>query len=144
MVKRIEEEETRKILATLNSGVSLGESAKRHGRSKGAVSNIAKRHGVTFERSRTKKAAKATREYAEAERLILSDELFEKLRGLAESTLDSGDFRDLVVSFGILTDKRRLETGEATSRHESVDPERRRRMRESLDEVAARRRKRAG
>ncbi len=136
--------ERERIAAALRAGGKRNEVAREFERSPSVISKIAVDGGIEFDRSQVKKAAKATREYAEAERLILSDELFEKLRGMAESTLDSGDFRDLVVSFGILTDKRRLETGEATSRHESVDPERRARMKESLDEVAAQRRKSVG
>ena len=45
-------------------------------------------------------------------------------------------FKDGVTGYAIGIDKHRLETGEATSRTEQIDPERRNKMRESLDELA--------
>jgi len=52
----------------------------------------------------------------------LGDEALNLLDRLSADDTAAKDVRDLAISFGILFDKLRLESGEATSRVESVSP----------------------
>jgi hypothetical protein len=115
----IEHKEREGIAAALRAGGKRNEVARKFKRSFGAVSKIAAEIGITFDQSHAKKASEARRVYAAEERLLLSDEMFEKLREMVAKAEDAGNFRYLAVSYGILTEKRLLETGEATNRNEN-------------------------
>lgn len=118
MPAAIEQKEREAIAETLSTGVSVGETAKRHKRSKGAVSKIAQQHGIVFERSNTKKASQAKRDYALAERIELLNDGFDKARELLAGITEVKDLQAWMISVGTGIDKRRLEDGEATSRDE--------------------------
>jgi transposase-like protein len=119
MPAALPQDERNKIAAALKSGGKRNEVAREFGRSPALVSKIASEEGIEFDRSQTKKAADATREYALAERLRVSNELFEKLRAMTGEVATPGQLRELATAYGILTDKRRLEDGEVTARSES-------------------------
>lgn len=136
----VSSEERARIVSYLNDGKSQGWVAKEEKRSKSTISEIANKAGISTERSATKKASEAHRDYAQAERLLLLNEGFDKARDVLKHIGLADDLKDWSVAVGTLIDKRRLEDGKATSRHENADPERRRKMRDTLDEVSARRR----
>lgn len=135
----IGDKERHKIAAALRSGGKRNEVARDFKRSAGAISKIAKEEGIEFDRSHTKKATEARLAYGEDRRLELIGKGFEKASALLEALQDAGEFRNWTIGFGTLVDKARLETGKATSRTETVDPEVRRRVRAGLDELAKRR-----
>jgi len=57
-----------------------------------------------------------TTEFVREKRLQLSDVMFRKCWELTEKCDDPSQFRNLCVSYGILTDKRLLEEGAPTQR----------------------------
>ncbi len=134
-------DERREIADAVRAGGRRNEIARKFGRSPGAVSKIAAACGVEFDRVQTEKATRAAKDYALAGRLELGNAMFDAVGEMLGSAKTPQELKDLATTFGILTDKRRLDDGEATNRTESVSPERRQRMKESLDEVAAQRRK---
>jgi hypothetical protein len=71
--------------------------------------------------AKTAAATEALVEYAADRRRALSDLLFSRVEVMAQTANDSGVLKDLATTFGILTDKRRLEEGKATERTEAVD-----------------------
>ena len=114
--------ETRQaVLAALLAGTGVGETARRFRVGKATVSRIAAAAGLDLERSQTKKATGARVRYAQERRLELSDKLFGKVEALLDGELDPQQLQPLVTAFAILTDKRRLEEGEVTDRHEHRD-----------------------
>lgn len=72
-------------------------------------------------REATKKASAAIAVYGAERRRELSDLLFSRVNVVAQNSNDPGALKDLATTFGILTDKRRLEEGKATERTESLD-----------------------
>jgi hypothetical protein len=73
--------------------------------------------GMDAEQSTTKNARAAKAVYDQKRRLDMSDELFQLVRGKAKEAKPS-ELPPLVTAFAILTDKRRLEEGAATDRHD--------------------------
>lgn len=144
MADRITEEERDRIIAYLKSGKSQGWIAGKVGRNKSTVSRIAKVQGIDSNVAATKKATDAKRDYSRVERLKLLNEGFDKARELLGHISEVKDLQAWTVATGTLVDKRRLEDGEATSREEKVDPERRKKIKDSLDELAVLRRQRMG
>lgn len=142
-MSRVEPKERKRIVALLKEhDGNRSKVAKLCGRSKGLISKIATQEGIeSVNVHTTKKATEAHAAYAEERRLELIGKGFKKADELLKSIKDSGEFQKWTVGLGTLVDKARLETGEATHRGETIDPERRRKMKENLDEVAAQRRK---
>jgi hypothetical protein len=128
-----------RILALLAEGQSCRAIARAVGCSISTVSGVAAADGFSFERSRTKKAAAATRDYAQANRLALLNRGFEKAGHLLDTIDTSGSFQQWTVAVAVLIDKRRLEDGEATSRSDVVSTDARDRLASRLDELSARR-----
>lgn len=137
---RVLDDERMRIVEMLRGGMSQTRAAKESGRSSGLVNKIAREEGIVSIHN-VKKANDAREAYAEERRLEIIGKGFDKADDILAALKEPRDFQAWTVGFGTLIDKARLESGEATSRHESIDPERRKKMRESLDEVAARRRK---
>lgn len=142
--KRVDVKERERIVDLLHEhGGNRSKVAKMCKRSKGLISKIAVEEGIeSVNVHATKKAVEARVAYAEERRLEIIGKGFDKADDLLEKIKDAGELQKWSVAVGTLVDKARLETGEATTRSEQVDPERRRRMRETLDEVAAQRRAR--
>ena len=109
------------ILADLRSGMGRNAVARKHGRAMGTVTAIAKRAGMTTDWAAPKKAMEAQRDYAKAERLVVINEAFAAVRAAIPHVDWEGEKpKDLIVALGILIDKRRLEDGEVTSRHDQT------------------------
>lgn len=127
------------IVADLRAGKSQYRIAKDHGVSQGTVSKIAKAEGISGIYSAPKNAAAARITYDLERRLALSDKFFEHL----EAALDGhpGNVKDWAIAYAVLVDKRRLEEGKATERHEFTDSDREY-VTGRVDELAARRRAR--
>jgi transposase-like protein len=143
-MRRVSDEEREKIVAFLKVPNSIGKTALEFKRSKRTISRIAHQEGAQVNVYQTKKATEARLAYAEERRLEIIGKGFDKANELLEKIADAGELQKWSIALGTLVDKARLETGEATTRSEQVDPERRKKMRESLDEVAAKRRERDG
>jgi transposase-like protein len=126
------------IAEALRAGESQNGVARRFGIGAATVNRIAKRNGLKY--SAPKNAAICRRDYAAAERLALLNKLFDKVSELADGPLTPTGLQALTISAGILTDKRRLEDGEATARTEVHGGGAREQLARSLDELAARRR----
>jgi transposase-like protein len=130
------------ILEALRRGDSQNAVARRFGCGPATVNRIAKRNGLEY--SAPKHAAEARRDYAAAERIALLNQGFEKARELLPVIKSPQWLQAWSISMGILIDKRRLEDGEATSRAEFYGDDVRDRLASRLDELAARRRQKAG
>lgn len=140
MAPKLTEDERAQIVRYLEAGESQSATAKKVGRSKDTVGRVGREFGIESDGRSTKKATEAARDYALAERLGLLNEIFDHARSMLPNTKDAKELQALTIAVATAIDKRRLEDGEATSRSEQVDPVRRQKMRESLDEVAQRRR----
>ena len=107
------------ILADLRSGMGRNAVARKHGRAMGTVTAIAKRAGMTTDWAAPKKAIEARQDYAQAERLVVLNELFDGIRAsILRADWKPHEWRELATALGIAVDKRRLDDGEATSRHD--------------------------
>ena len=119
MNRPITDGERDEILDLLRAGHSHNEVARRTGRSQTKVSNLAKQYSIAPVNPAPSKAIKASVDYCRAERQNLINLGFEKIQDLITSQdLTARDMKDLATAAGILIDKRRLEDGEATGRHE--------------------------
>ena len=144
MPNPVTEKERERIVSLLKEhNGNRNKVAKECGRAPGTIQTIANQEGIPSAYSAPKKAVEARVAYAEERRLEIIGMGFDKSKELLTQIKDAGEFQKWTVGLGTLVDKARLETGEATNRTESVDPARRQRMKASLDEIAARRRKRS-
>lgn len=137
---RLSDDERAAIVAALRAGESVYGTAKRFGRARSTISDVAKGAGVDTERSATKKANDARRDYDLAGRLELLNSGFEKAKTILDTITDPADLQRWTVAVGTLIDKRRLEDGDVTSRTETVGDDTRDRLARKLDELAERRR----
>jgi hypothetical protein len=140
MAPKLTDQERQKIIRYLGDGKSQNWIGKQMKRSPDTVGRIAREEGIQSDNRIPKKAIEAAKVYNEERRLSLIGGGFDKAEYLLEKIEDAGEFQKWTVAMGTLIDKVRLETGEATARTESVDPERRKRLKQNLDELAARRR----
>jgi hypothetical protein len=132
--------ERARIVAALQTGKSQYAVAKAFGRSPGTVNAIGQQAGVSPGHSATKQANAARRDYAQAERLLFINEIFDKARELLQTVKSADDLQRIAITAGILVDKRRLEDGEATSRSENLNADLTRdRLASRVDELATRR-----
>ncbi len=116
---RVGPEERLRIVALLRDDKTPYAVAKETGRSRPTVCKIARDEGMELNVNLTKRAAEARRDYALAGRLELNNHLFDKLRTMSETVEQAKDFKDLVISYGVLVEKRRLDDGDVTDRTES-------------------------
>ncbi len=144
MAPKVTDKERARIVAFLRDGQTQGWTAKEVGRDKSTVSRVAKAEGIDSNVAATKKATDARRDYTLAERLLLLNEGFDKARDLLPTIKEPKDLQAWMIALATGIDKRRLEDGQATDRTESVDPERRKRLHGTLDELDALRRSRSG
>ena len=107
----------------VKAGGSVRAVAAEFGTSKSTVSNIVHELGLDSEVDvqRTKRAAEARADYCLENRLKLGSRLFDKVAEMSEAIATTGELKDLVMCHAILTDKRRLEEGAVTERHEYND-----------------------
>jgi len=127
------------IVADLRAGKSQNATARLHGVSQPTVFKIARAEGIAAINAAPKNAAPARTIYSLEARLALSDEAFAVLA--EDLRKRQTPLKDWAVAYAILTDKRRLEEGQATERHEFTDSDRGL-VFGRVDELAARRRAR--
>ena len=120
--KPLDPDKRKGIQAALLADTGVNETARLFKCDKATVSRIASSMGVDAQQAAVKKAQVAGALYAKERRLQLSNTLFQKLEQLLAGVEPNDSFKDLVMAFAILTDKRRLEEGEATERREYNDP----------------------
>jgi hypothetical protein len=149
MAPKLTDKERARIVAYLKDDKSHNWIAKEVKRSKDTVGRIARENGIESDGRRTKKATETAATIREIDRLEgictvlrVGASLIAQLEGMKPTPDVMRSYKDGATGYAIGIDKHRLEMGEATNRSETVDPERRRKMRESLDEVAHQRRKR--
>lgn len=132
-------DERERITEALRGGMSQNQAARRFGRSVGTVNALARECGVEY--SKPKNAAIALVDYCQANRLHLLNRFFDKAAEILEHVGTPQELQQLSIALAVLTDKRRLEDGEATSRSEVTDSrdDARARLNGRLDELAARR-----
>lgn len=149
MASAVTDKERAKIVAHLKAGKSQTWTARKVGRSKDTVSRIGREAGIRSDGRSTKRATEAAANFREIDRMEVISigidvgaAMLHGIKGMELTPELVKAYKDAMTGVAIGIDKHRLETGEATSRSETVDPERRQKMRESLDEVAQRRRER--
>lgn len=128
------------IVEDLRAGKSQNATARTHKVSPATVNGVAKAEGIPANIQAPRNAAAGRKVYNLEARLELSDKFF----ALIDRHLDGAGLivlKDLAVTFAVLTDKRRLEEGKATERHEFTDDDREY-VAGRIDELAARRRTR--
>lgn len=125
------------ILAGLRDGKSQNAVAREVGCGPATVNRVAKANGLEY--SAPKKASEARRDYAAAERIALLNKVFAQAEEMLPTIKTPHKLQALVISLGILIDKRRLEDGDATERTEVYGAGARERLASRLDELAARR-----
>jgi len=106
-------DEIRRITELRDQGYSLEEIGEKLKKDKSTISRWFKSLGVDcnslLQRCTTKKAAEATTIFSRNRRLALNDKLFGKLEGyIDEDDISARDFKDYLISYGILEDKRTL------------------------------------
>lgn len=126
------------IVDDLRAGKSQTSTAKRHKVSPATVNGIAKAEGIAPNIRPPKIAILTRKAYTLEARLELIDRFFARLDSGLDSAMD-GDLKDMALTLAVLIDKRRLEEGKATDRHEFIDDDRELIARR-MDELAARRR----
>ena len=106
----------------LEAGTSHRQAAAAVGRSHQIATNVAAEHHIDTGDIIQVKAAHAERDYCKARRIELGNVLFDCILEMAPVIVAGGSavqMQALSTAFGILTDKRRLEDGDATQRSES-------------------------
>ena len=114
-----------RVARSREPGVGLDQIAKDFGRSKGTISRIANSVGHDFERSATKKASEAQRQYAKAGRVAIIEAGLAKAEQLLQNITIVKDLQPWSMAVAVLIDKRRQE--------DDVDGKRRGMIRQYLD-----------
>lgn len=110
------EQEIETIIGLWNQDKTYGEIANAINGPKstvqGWIQNLIKKDVIKPRtesvRTNTKKATEARRTYDKARRLELNDRLFTRLEEFLDSQVTTREYKDLMVSYGILEDKRSL------------------------------------
>lgn len=106
------EDEIKRITELRDQGYSLGEIGEKLKKDKSTISRWFKSIGLDcnalLQRCTTKKATEARRTYDKARRLELNDRLFTRLEEFLNGPVTPRDYKDIMVSYGILEDKRSL------------------------------------
>ena len=106
------EDEIKRITELRDQGYSLEEIGEKLKKDKSTISRWFKSIGLdcnaVLQRCTTKKATEARRTYDKARRLELNDRLFTRLEEFLDSQVTTREYKDLMVSYGILEDKRSL------------------------------------
>lgn len=104
------EDEIKRITELRDQGYSLGEIGEKLKKDKSTISRWFKSIGLdcnaVLQRCTTKRATEARRTYDKARRLELNDRLFTRLEEFLNGQITPRDYKDLMVSYGILEDKR--------------------------------------
>ena len=115
---RVTAAERDRILGLADGGASTVDVANLTGRPQQTVSHVIRSAGLDLVRSRAERMRRASQDFSSIRRLEMGNRFAEKLSDLLEmDVLDekqASAMRNLAVSFGVLTDKRRLEEGQST------------------------------
>ncbi|MDY0413100.1 helix-turn-helix domain-containing protein [Methanothrix soehngenii] len=103
------DEEIQKIVDLHEDGKSQREIAKEFDKSVGWVNGILKRLNVSTERSQTKNANAARREYCAEKRIALIDAGMKRLEEMLPTIDKPSGMRDWFIALATAIDKRRLE-----------------------------------
>lgn len=136
------------ILEALQAGESQNAVARRLGYSPATVNKVAKANGLNGaneyrsapKRPLSPEIEAAAADYCLERRIALLNKVFNKAEELIETATTPHKLQALAIAIGILTDKRRLEDGEVTSRTEIHGDDVRERLTSRLDELTRRRR----
>lgn len=134
-------DERQRIIAALKAGKSQHAVAKEFKRGTATISRLVAANGLEHSPAAVK-ANEARRDYALAERLEVLSEALDKARSLITGIAKPAEMWQLSTALKTLIETRRLEEGEATSRTENVTDVRQR-LEGRLDELAARRARKA-
>lgn len=135
---QVSPEERERIIEALQAGRSQNEVARAFGRGPATINRIAA--PLALEYSAPKAALAARADYTLERRLDLLNAGFDKAVELLDGIERPAELQQWATAFGILTDKRRLEDGDVTSRSEVTNgDDERTRVASKLDELAARR-----
>ena len=117
---RLTDSERGTIVSLLQEhGSNRTRVARMVGRSSSTVQKIAVEEGIPPNIRAPKKANEARGSYAEERRLEIIGRAFDKADDMLATVKEAADFQKWTVAFGTLVDKARLETGQATDRHEN-------------------------
>jgi hypothetical protein len=109
---QIPKDEEKQIADALRAGKKPDQIHKETGRGKSVIYRIMESIGLSNGPSgptvRTKKATEAKSIYNREKRLELNDTFFKRLEGFVEQPITARDFKELMVAYGILEDKRAL------------------------------------
>lgn len=120
MAAKLPDEERQRIIDLLQEhGGNRNKVARLVGRSPSTVQKIAQAEGFESNIRAAKKANDARRDYAQAERLQLLNEGFDKAREILKGVVEAKELQAWMMAVGIAVDKRRLEDGEVTDRTEN-------------------------
>ena len=114
MATKIPKEEENEIIKELESGKSVHEVAKIHGRSTSTISRKAKKHNIKLQHSIDKKIHEARSYFSKQDRMNLLKKGFEKAAWLLQRIEEPREYKDWSMGTAILIDKQRLEEGEPT------------------------------
>jgi transcriptional regulator with XRE-family HTH domain len=111
------EEEIKKIIELYDNGngLSQGQIAKELGRSKSTINEWLHKilkseqfaNGPEQKKAQTANATAACIAYGRERRLALNDKLFARLEEFLGGPVTPKDYKDLMISYGILEDKRK-------------------------------------
>ncbi len=120
MAAKLSDEERQRIIDLLQEhGGNQNRVARLSNRHQSTVGRIAKAEGIESVNAAPKKANAARRDYAQAERLELLNEGFDKAREILKTVTEPKDLQSWMIAVATAIDKRRLEDGEATNRNEN-------------------------
>lgn len=131
------------IVQALSRGEAQKAIARRLGCSPGTVNRLAKLNGLEPGSAKNQAAMieveNLIADYTLERRVALLNKMFAKAEELVDTATTPHKLQALAIATGILTDKRRLEDGEATARTEVNGGDARERIARRLDELAERR-----
>lgn len=131
------------IVDALSRGEAQKAIARRLGCSPGTVNRLAKLNGLEPGSAKNQAAMieveNLIADYTLERRVALLNKMFAKAEELVDTATTPHKLQALAIATGILTDKRRLEDGEATARTEVNGGDARERIARRLDELAERR-----
>lgn len=106
------EKEIERITKLRDEGKSLGEIGEELKKDKSTISRWFKSLGIdcneVLQRCTTKRATEAKVNYDLSRRMELNNKFFKRLDEFVDQKITARDFKELMVAYGILEDKRQL------------------------------------
>jgi len=117
----ISKQKKKRIEELKADGLSQSQIAKKLKISQSTVSDYLKSIGYESDRSKTKKATEARREYCAEKRLALIDAGMKKLEEMLPEIDKPSGMRDWFVALGTAIDKRRLEDPQKSGEEDALE-----------------------